>query len=225
MVAFLIDGTAVLVPGIALASTQFETLDAAGTGRTGTDFCHAYTAQYSGGACFNMNDTVYFDDGGFSAVSLAPLAFSLLLFVVIQGLTGRTLGKLLLGLRTVQGDGSIVGIPRALLRWVLLVIDSLPCLGLLGLITAASTHGHRRVGDMAAKTFVVRSSAAGAPIVVSGLAPSVAAPVTAPPPISAGPGGPQWDPARNTYIQWDPAQSRWYQWDEATQAWTMIPGQ
>ena len=142
------------------------------------------------------------------------------------------------------------------MRWLLWIADGFPYfLPLVGFIVGLTTVGHRRVGDMVAKTFVVRSSAVGAPIVVPGLT-APAPPTTyadagtwgseAPPwtatgapadPAASGwaaPGaasptpsadGPQWDAARNTYIQWDPAQSRWLQWDESERTWSVIPGQ
>ena len=85
-------------------------------------------------------------------------------------------------------DGSVVGIPKAFIRWVLLLVDGQPCgIPLVGFITALTTQGHRRVGDMAAKTFVVRSSAVGSPIVVPGM--------TAPPPPAGAWGAPAAAPA------------------------------
>lgn len=237
VVAFLIDAVVVAAPAIALLSTQLESYTEPGMDES--EFCDQYTEQYDGGVCVALDDTAYFDDGGFDIASLAPLAISLLLFVIVQGITGWTVGKLITGIRTVKEDGRAVGIPRALVRWILLVVDSLPCLGLLGLITAGTTTGHRRVGDMAAKSYVVRRTAAGSPIVLpSGhVAPGSSTPYApggtwsspagapAPAATSPDPTTPQWDAARGTYIQWDPAQSRWVQWDETSRTWTPIPGQ
>lgn len=234
--AFVIDSLVVSVPGVAIASTGFKTFDASSAGLDGTDFCDEFLEQ-ADGSCFAFGDTVYFSDG-FSGASLAPLGLSILLLVVVQGLTGWTVGKLLLGLRTVKEDGSVVGVGKAFVRWLLLIVDSLPCLGLVGLITAGTSTGHRRVGDMAAKTYVVRADRAGGPVLVPGspLSPSTAAEphassgssawTTAP---SPGPAptasGAQWDPARNAYIQWDADGARWLQWDDASQSWSPIPGQ
>jgi hypothetical protein len=159
------------------------------------------------------------------------------------------------GIRTVRDDGRPPGLLKALVRWLLWIVDGFPyVLPLVGFITALTTVGHRRVGDMAAGTYVVRSSAAGSPVVVPGLtappppagyAPGVPWATTTPPPPAAswgaappGPGtpvpgpaapaappGPQWDEARGTYIQWDPAQGAWLQWDEGPRTWIRIPGQ
>lgn len=234
--AFVIDSLVVFVPGVAIASTQYTSFDTSSTGMDGTDFCDEYIDQ-EGGACFAFGDTAYYSDATFDAASLAPLGLSLLLFVVLQGLTGWTVGKRLLGLRTVKEDGSVVGIGKALVRWLLLVIDSLPCLGLVGLITAGTSTGHRRVGDMAAKTYVVRADRAGVPVSVPGSAtvvPTPAAPYAGASTSGSWGGGAasaptgtgaQWDAARGAYIQWDATEGRWLQWDDASQSWSPIPGQ
>lgn len=236
IVAFVIDALIIGVPGIALATSRLQSYDAGRSGISGSEFCDRYMDQYASGACFNLNDTVYFDDGGFDAVSLAPLLLGLLVAVVLQGVTGWTPGKLVMGLRTVKEDGSVVGIGRAFVRWILMVVDGQPCgLPLVGLITAGTTKGHRRVGDMAAKSFVVRAAAAGAPIRVPGMATS-AVPAygdtwsqPSPPPGAAWGPSPtaspsSWDqPVAPTPTQWDegpatagtPAQPGGPQWDEA----------
>lgn len=243
--AFLIDVLLLAVPALFLLGSSFEYLEE--DRLTGVDV--GATALLWGG--------------------------NLLVIVVLQGLAGWTPGKLVMGLRTVKEDGSVPGIGKAFVRWILMIVDGQPCgLPLVGFITGLTSTGHRRVGDMAAKTYVVRASAAGAPIVLPGQAPPASPPYSdawsqpappvgaswGPPPTSspsswdqpvapapidqdqgwASPGGdrpeapsasppptdgPQWDPARNTYIQWDAAQGKWVQWDETAQRWDVIPGQ
>jgi uncharacterized RDD family membrane protein YckC len=243
VVAALIDGAVVIGPTVAIATANMEYITRERVGRQFDDYCDLYTDRYSG-VCVEVGDRVYFSDTSANPGGLGFFVLSLLLLVVLQGLTGWTVGKLLTGLRTVKEDGSRPGIGKAFLRWILLLIDGLPCIPLVGFICALTSQGHRRVGDMAAKTFVVRARAAGQPILVPGLSvapdaparyetapagPGWAAPGTPPPgapPPAPPPGqGPQWDPARGTYIQWDPMQSRWLQWDEATSTWSPIPGQ
>jgi uncharacterized RDD family membrane protein YckC len=253
VLAAVIDGVVVLVPGGAIASSQMEYITRDRVGAGFNDFCDDFMEQ-EGGTCLQLGDRAYFNEDEVSLGNLAFIGLAFLLFVIIQGLTGWTIGKLVTGLRTVKEDGSVVGIGKAFVRWLLWVVDGLPCLGLVGGITALTTKGHRRIGDMAAKTFVVQASAAGSPIVVPGL---TAAPTGFTPTTNAGPGvpggwgapppagapqawgapstsappsapsatGPQWDAARGTYIQWDPAQGRWLQWDEGTRTWVPIPGQ
>jgi uncharacterized RDD family membrane protein YckC len=135
------------------------------------DVCDQLTRGSDVSQCLQIGDRAYFLTGGdATATWLGGLAVSVLIYVVLQGLTGFTPGKLLTGIRTVAADGSRPGLGRAALRWILLIVDSQPCgLPLVGLITSMSSKGHRRVGDMAAKTFVVRSDATGTPVQVPGL--------------------------------------------------------
>ena len=128
-------------------------------------------------------------------------------------------------------DGTVPGIGKAIVRWLIWIVDSLPVFWLVGIITAATSTGHRRVGDMAANTLVVRADAAGRPIGTPGMANPAAAygaptspsayGATAVPAPTAKP-GPQWDEARGTYIQWDPEVQSWMQWDDTTKQWGAI---
>jgi uncharacterized RDD family membrane protein YckC len=246
VVAALIDAALILIPTFVLVTASFEYLDVDSLDRTAEQYCEDYMDQV-GGFCVNLadvNDRVYFSDGTGAGVPAFYWGSTFLLLVVVQGLTGWTIGKLVTGIRTVREDGRVPGIGKAFVRWLLWIVDAFPYfVPLLGFILALTTQGHRRVGDMAAKTFVVRRSAAGAPIVVPGLTgpPSgqlaystadawagAAAPTAAPTPSptpTAAPNGPQWDAARGTYIQWDPIQGKWLQWEEATRSWSSIPGQ
>src|SRR3546814_9866866 len=119
----------------------------------------------------DVNERVYFSDtinGGAAAMFWVA---NLAMLVVLQGLTGWTIGKLITGLRVVGEDGRAPGLGKALLRWVLWVLDGFPyVLPLVGGIVALTTVGHRRVGAMAAKTFVVDRGAMGSPIVEIGRA-------------------------------------------------------
>jgi uncharacterized RDD family membrane protein YckC len=81
----------------------------------------------------------------------------LLVFVIVQGRTGASPGKALLGIRVVRPDGTKSGVLRSLVRALCWVIDGLSILLPIALWTAWFTPGHRRVGDLAAGTFVVRA--------------------------------------------------------------------
>jgi uncharacterized RDD family membrane protein YckC len=74
-------------------------------------------------------------------------------FVVLEGLSGRTLGKMLLGIEVVRAeDGGPPGMGRAALRALMfLAVD-----GLAGLFVILASSRHQRLGDMAANTLVVR---------------------------------------------------------------------
>lgn len=109
------------------------------------------------------------------------LAYNVGVFVLQRGITGRTLGTTALGVRTVNAEGAPPGPAVALLRSVAGVVDYLPCcLPLVGLITIFTTTGHRRVGDMAAKTYVV-DARAGAPAPTANPSPPPIVPVTSSP--------------------------------------------
>ncbi len=143
-------------------------------------------------SCAEANDTVYlFENRAILFAALAALAWILLVGWVLQGATGATVGKLIAGVRTVDEQGRGPGLGKQAIRGLLWVVPDglLTCFGIpvVAAATAGFTKGHRRVGDMAAKTFVVRSRDRGAPIVV----PGVNAPPGgfAPPAPSAGPYG------------------------------------
>jgi hypothetical protein len=134
-------------------------------------FCDAWRADNQG-FCFHSSDgetataqTIGIETGG---LFWWPLHF--LAYAIIQGITGGSLGKLAVGIRVVTADGQICGIGRSLLRTFLWIADAFTCgIPILGGILLLSTKGHRRVGDMAAKTFVVPKEAVGRPVSVPGL--------------------------------------------------------
>jgi uncharacterized RDD family membrane protein YckC len=165
------------------------------------------------GLCVDLGDDVY--TAGWSSswvLYVVPVAYALLVSTLVQGLTGATPGKLAFGLRVIGADGGRPGVRRAFVRTLLLVVDNLGCgLPLVGLVTALVSTGHRRVGDMAARTFVVDRHDTGRAVEL----PQATPPVTAPLP----PPGPQWDPARQAYVLWDPARRRWLVHDPARQQW------
>jgi uncharacterized RDD family membrane protein YckC len=210
VVAVIIDWLLISVPTLLLASASFEYVENPRAG-----FCDDYLDQVNG-ACIAVGDRAYFTDGVSPASTLLGLALSIGLLVVLQGLTGFTPGKLLTGIRTVRHDGSAPGIGRAALRWILLLVDSLPCIPLVGFITALTSTGHRRVGDMAAKTLVVRSKAMGSPVMVPGLTTAPGAMAYAAPPTGWGTpqdqtGGwaPPASPPTAPPTSPDPAQAGW----------------
>ncbi|WP_280366698.1 RDD family protein [Nocardia wallacei] len=90
--------------------------------------------------------------------------------VVAQGITGRTLGKLLTGQRLVRSaPGRRVGIGRALLRQCAHVLDAVPCY--LGFLWPLFDAQRRTFADIVTKTVVVQGESAtreiGAPRTVS----------------------------------------------------------
>jgi uncharacterized RDD family membrane protein YckC len=89
---------------------------------------------------------------GVTWFSVAPVAY----FVLCHGTAGQTVGKRLVGVRVVDGQGAPIGYVRALGRYVATVLAALP-LG-LGLALAGLRPDRRGVHDLLAGTRVVRRS-------------------------------------------------------------------
>lgn len=173
-----------------------------------------------------------------SIASWVPWLLHFAAYVVISGMMGGSLGKLAVGLRVVTPDGQLAGMGKHLLRTVLWVADAFTCaVPVLGGILMVTTRGHRRVGDMAASTFVIEKDRVGDPVVVPGLnAPwvptpppgeglwgaqrGVAVPGQTTAPVSGD--GPTWDEARGAYIQYDRERGAWLQWSESANEWRPI---
>ncbi len=202
------------------------------------------------GTCLTTGDTVYGVGGGKAALLwLVYWGYSIGIFVFLQGLKGFTPGKAIMGLRVVNPEGGAPGPVKALIRWLLLLVDLLPyCIpGLLGFILILTGKDHTRLGDRAAKTFVVGKNDVGRPIGAPvmaadpygtpvgaaapgyGAAPGAAAPYApATPPVTdaypAPTAAPAPEPAAapapsGTEPQWDPARNAYIQWDAAQGSW------
>jgi len=74
----------------------------------------------------------------------------------LEGRYGQTLGKKLMGIIVVGYDGKPCGIGPALLRTLLRIVDSF-FYGAVGLISIGYTGNWQRLGDMAAKTVVIKA--------------------------------------------------------------------
>jgi uncharacterized RDD family membrane protein YckC len=140
------------------------------------------------------------------------------LFIVMQGLTGKTPGKAMLGIKVVKSDGNAPGILRTIGRELMWIVD----FWIVALIAALASQNNQRLGDMVAGTYVVDRNLTGA-IGTTAAQPSFAppppsgSPVNAPPPpVNAPPAPPDAQPA-NWYP--DPhGQARLRYWDG--QRWT-----
>lgn len=147
--------------------------------------------------CVELGDDVHYLTGAEAnrltrLIWLLSVTTQVLNLIVLQGLTGASVGKLALGLRVVRMDtGRRAGFGWLILRTVLLFVDAF-CFILPGLVLVSSTRGHRRIGDMAAGTLVVRREHMGhGPIPVPGLtAPAPTAGWGVPP----APGAPPHQP-------------------------------
>ena len=84
-------------------------------------------------------------------------------FALLQGIKGWTLGKYALGIRLVDEHGrSGPGIGKSAIRWLLWIVDGF-FFYLVGFVTALASKKNQRVGDMAAKTYVVGEGNVGRP--------------------------------------------------------------
>lgn len=88
---------------------------------------------------------------------VALLAFVGLAFVYafVSELQGRSLGKVLLGLRVVDESGVDPSLGQVAKRTLARIVDGFPFLYLVGFVAAASDAENRRVGDRWAKARVV----------------------------------------------------------------------
>lgn len=76
-------------------------------------------------------------------------------FVILEWKLGGTLGKLMMGIRVVKITGEPLSFKDSLIRNVMRIIDILPFLYVVGVITIWCSKKKQRVGDMLAKTVVV----------------------------------------------------------------------
>jgi uncharacterized RDD family membrane protein YckC len=102
------------------------------------------------------------ETSGFKLTTLSPggsillLIITLAYYIVLEGLVGRTVGKMATGIRVVREDGTTPpGFGAAVIRTLLRIVDGL--IGnLVGFIVVLASKKRQRLGDMAAKTLVVR---------------------------------------------------------------------
>jgi uncharacterized RDD family membrane protein YckC len=129
IVATLIDGLLFSVLNGALATTFDTHSDSSGFDMT--------TLSYSG--------------------SLGLGVIVVLYYVLLEGLTGRTVGKLVTGIRVIDAQtGGAPGLLSGLVRTLLRLIDGIFAY-LVGFLVVINSSHRRRLGDMAAKTLVVRA--------------------------------------------------------------------
>jgi uncharacterized RDD family membrane protein YckC len=81
----------------------------------------------------------------------------LIYYLGCEGYLGRTMGKQLLGIKVVrEGTDEVPGFASATVRTLLRPVDFLPFCYLVGFIVALSSSKRQRLGDMAARTLVIR---------------------------------------------------------------------
>jgi uncharacterized RDD family membrane protein YckC len=114
----------------------------------------------NGRECFHLRENAFVVDSRvFIWFFLLLVVLYLITFVLVQGLTGASPGKALLRIRVIDEDGGHPGFVRSAIRAFAWFVDGLTLLLPVALWLAWFTPGHRRVGDFAARTYVVRHGA------------------------------------------------------------------
>lgn len=165
ILAAILDGTVVVLVAVfswlAFVMATYDAVEATDT----TPDCAALhgTVRY----CEEIDGTLYVSDAASSLVVrwLAWLVPIVAIHVVMQTQTGATVGKHVCGLRTVHEDGRPPSLPRTFVRTALAAVDLFPyCFPAVGFLLVLTNRRHQRVGDLAARTFVVARAAAGQPV-------------------------------------------------------------
>lgn len=92
-------------------------------------------------------------------VQMGVIVLILAYYVLLEGLTGCTLGKRVMRIRVVDRYGEAPGLSKAFIRSMLRVVDSNPLLlgGLPAALGIVMTERGQRLGDLAARTYVVKA--------------------------------------------------------------------
>jgi uncharacterized RDD family membrane protein YckC len=119
----------------------------------------------AGRACFAYADNALLvNSSALVWFFLSLVVMVALVFVLPQAIAGATAGKTAMGIRVVRRDGSPPGWLRSTIRVAAWVVDGIVLVLPIAFWSAVITPGHRRVGDLAAGTFVVRRRAMGRPV-------------------------------------------------------------
>ena len=76
--------------------------------------------------------------------------------IIMEAYVGWTVGKRLLGMKVVDGNGNHIGLWKSIIRNLLRIVDGLPAFNILGVILITSSEKGQRFGDRVAKTYVVK---------------------------------------------------------------------
>lgn len=96
-------------------------------------------------------------DGWFVSDPLCVAFFLIMVayFVCLEGYLGFTVGKYILGLRVISVDGGRPGIKKGIVRNVMRIVDGLPALNIIGVLSIIGSKECARIGDVVANTRVV----------------------------------------------------------------------
>ena len=103
----------------------------------------------------NTTNRVVETSSGYQLTGWPMLGFMFCWFLVmpfLEGKTGGTVGKKLLGIKVIRQDGQPSTVGTSLVRHL---FDCIDCFFLVGLIVALTNVNRMRIGDMVAHTYVV----------------------------------------------------------------------
>lgn len=111
------------------------------------------------GLPIQSSGSVNFSDFGWLASQIVFLVIFIIYFSTLEWLTGQTIGKKIVGIRVIgQVDRGNPSFISALARNVLRYVDYIPYLfPIIGVVLILATKKRQRLGDLVAKTYVVRS--------------------------------------------------------------------
>jgi len=111
------------------------------------------------GLPITSSGSVNFSDFGWLASQIVFLVIFIIYFSTLEWLTGQTIGKKIVGIRVIgQVDRGNPSFISALTRNVLRYVDYIPYLfPIIGVVLILATKKRQRLGDLVAKTYVVRS--------------------------------------------------------------------
>lgn len=183
VLAYVIDGVILLVVMVALFASLASSEDQT-TAFAAERVCDLINNQPAGEyLCIPADTTtILISDDDLVLIGFIGLLYGFVTQMLLPAITGFSPGKAMVGLRIVNQESfRRAGIGANLVRWVLWVVDSAPwCFPLVGLITGLSSNGHRRVGDMVAKTVVIDRKWVDHPLAIPGV--NTVAAVAPPPP-------------------------------------------
>ena len=77
-----------------------------------------------------------------------------LYFIVLEKITGQTMGKYILRLKVTSMDGGAINYRQSIIRNFGRLLDGLPMFSILGIISIKNSPLKQRIGDKLAKTIV-----------------------------------------------------------------------
>lgn len=106
---------------------------------------------------FDVNMNVVQDRWSLLSIFLLRLPWMLYSPVIEYLTNGRSLGKLIMGIRVVKSNGETAGLREYFTRWIFRIVDIwVGGFGFLALLVSGTTEKRQRIGDIMADTVVIK---------------------------------------------------------------------